>query len=226
MRKGFRQAPARLNNTGAAAQSAAAVHARKGARVCACMQAACGGVALVPTSTERDRGSEDDAEVGERIFCSWTKFCRGQIAPKEKSSLSLRRDLEIENHRWLSIPVWASRYLSPAASGQHTGIHSFVCVACGIRVHPNGLVGRVCNESRIWVLYPYYGVVLALLLATGNLTLIKGDDEGMIGGDGPLLGLDQMVEALLNRRVCGWACLHPALVPEAPIGLIKKAGSK
>ena len=33
------------------------------------------------------------------------------------------------------------------------------------------------------------------------------------------------MEAPLNGRVCGWACLgcyDPALVPEAPIGLIKK----
>jgi hypothetical protein len=82
-----------------------------------------------------------------------------------------------------------------------------------IRVHPDGLVGRVCNKSGIWVLYPYYGgIVLALvstfLLATGNFALIMGDDEGMIGGDGLLLCLDQMVEAPLNGRVCGCACIR------------------
>jgi len=37
------------------------------------------------------------------------------------------------------------------------------------------------------------------------------------------------VEAPLNGRVCGWACLgsyDPALVPEAPIGLTKKDSTK
>ena len=37
------------------------------------------------------------------------------------------------------------------------------------------------------------------------------------------------VEAPLNGRVCGWACLgsyDPALAPEAPIGLIKKESTQ
>ena len=37
------------------------------------------------------------------------------------------------------------------------------------------------------------------------------------------------VEAPLNGRVCGWACLgsyDPALVSEAPVGLIKRTAPK